>query len=263
MRKPLVIELYSGLHGWGEGFTAEGFRSVGFDIVDMCRQLGVTRPPDCELVLQDVLTLHGSQFRDAACIVASPPCQKYSYMAMPWTRAKREIRWQEWERDSPFGDFRLNDLFDACFRIQREASEAAGRHIPLVVENVKGAQPWVGPAQAKYGPFYLWGDVPPLIPYGKPRKQEGDPSWFYENYAESARRFSSHSKERRQWSATIAKIPLEIAQWIAQCFKPTCSPAQQQENGIWESPNNRSQHGSISMPTTAENALTNRRSTQP
>jgi hypothetical protein len=40
-------------------------------------------------VIQDVRTLHGSQFRDAALIVASPPCTEYSYMAMPWTRAKR------------------------------------------------------------------------------------------------------------------------------------------------------------------------------
>ena len=53
----------------------------------------------------------------------------------------------------------LTALFDACFRIQREASEAAGRYIPMVVENVKGAQPWVGPAKAHFGSFYLWGDV--------------------------------------------------------------------------------------------------------
>jgi hypothetical protein len=53
----------------------------------------------------------------------------------------------------------LNALFHACFRIQREASEAAGRYIPLIVENVKGAQLWVGPAQAHFGSFYLWGDV--------------------------------------------------------------------------------------------------------
>ena len=55
--------------------------------------------------------------------------------------------------------WQLNALFNACFRIQREASEAAGRHIPMVVENVKGAQPWVGRAQANFGSFYLWGDV--------------------------------------------------------------------------------------------------------
>src|SRR4029077_12847901 len=84
-----------------------------------------------QLVLQDVLTLHGSQFRNAAVIVASPPCQAYSYRAMPWKRAKA----------LPPPSY---ELFDACFRIQREASEAAGRYIPLVVENVRGAEKWVG-----------------------------------------------------------------------------------------------------------------------
>jgi hypothetical protein len=58
----------------------------------------------------------------------------------------------------------LNRLFNECFRIQREASFAAGRHIPLVVENVRGAQPWVGRARWNFGSFYLWGDVPALMP---------------------------------------------------------------------------------------------------
>ena len=58
----------------------------------------------------------------------------------------------------------LTALFDACFRIQREASEAAGRYIPMVVENVRGAQPWVGRARWSYGSYYLWGDVPALMP---------------------------------------------------------------------------------------------------
>ena len=183
---PLCIDLFCGLGGWTEGFLAEGWDVIGFDIER--HQYGEAKYP-AQLVIQDVLTLHGSQFRNADCIVASPPCQKYSYMAMPWGRAKREVRWQKWERDSAFGDRleSLNALFNACFRIQREAIEATGRecpacaglgprhrdhvcprckgtcwltrHIPLVVENVKGAQPWVGPAKANFGSFYFWGDV--------------------------------------------------------------------------------------------------------
>jgi hypothetical protein len=50
-------------------------------------------------------------------------------------------------------------------RIQREASEAAGRYIPMVVENVRGAEPWVGRAAWNYGSFYLWGDLPALMPH--------------------------------------------------------------------------------------------------
>ena len=110
-------------------------------------------------------------------------CQEYSYMAMPWSRAKKiAAEYRDGTRD--VAD--LTRLFDACFRIQREACEAAGRHIPMVVENVRGAQPWVGRAKARYGSFYFWGDVPALMPsaHGAPQKfhpdgtQHGQGSWF-------------------------------------------------------------------------------------
>lgn len=158
MSAPLAIDLYCGLGGWTEGLLAEGYRVVGFDIER--HQYGEAKYP-AQLVIQDVLTLHGSQFKDAALIVASPPCQEFSYMAMPWTLAKEKQRLIE--RD-PTEQKRLTALFDACFRIQREACEAAGRHIPLVVENVKGAQRWVGRASWHFGSFYLWGDIPALMP---------------------------------------------------------------------------------------------------
>ena len=162
--RPLVIDLFCGSFGWSAGFIAEGWRSIGFDLAHESYHGPV--PKHCHLVLQDVLTLDGSQFKDADCIVASPPCQEYSYMAMPWSRAKQiaaAIRGGPIEFPEGYTGSRtvaqLTALFDACFRIQREACEAAGRHIPMVVENVKGAQPWVGPAKAHFGSFYFWGDV--------------------------------------------------------------------------------------------------------
>ena len=191
MRHPLAIDIFCGLGGWTEGLLAEGFYVVGFDIerhrywmpeempgnadgskgtkpvekrgwtqgcaVSLGMEGATAKPRTrlveypAQLVLQDVLTLHGSQFKDAALIVASPPCQAYSYRAMPWKRAKA----------LPPPD---NSLFEACFRIQREACEAAGRHIPLVVENVRGAQKWVGRSRWNFGSFHLWGDVPALMP---------------------------------------------------------------------------------------------------
>lgn len=156
--KPLAIDLFCGLGGWTDGLLAEGYYVVGFDIER--HDYGTGGYP-AQLVLQSVLTLHGSQFKDAALIVASPPCQEYSYMAMPWSRAKAIAK----EYRSSVRDVAdLTRLFDACFRIQREASEAAGHHIPMVVENVRGAQQWVGRSRWNYGSFHLWGDVPALMP---------------------------------------------------------------------------------------------------
>ena len=141
--KPLCVDLFCGLGGWTEGFLAEGYECIGYDIE--AHDYGTGGYPG-KLILRDVRSIHGSEFKDAAVIVASPPCQAYSYRAMPWKRAKA----------LPPPD---NTLFNECFRIQREASSTAGHHIPMVVENVRGAQPWVGRAKANYGSFYLWGDV--------------------------------------------------------------------------------------------------------
>lgn len=168
--KPLAIDLFCGLGGWTEALLAEGYFVIGFDIER--HEYGEHRYPG-QLVIQDVLTLHGSQFRDAALIVASPPCQEYSYMAMPWSRAK--ARAAAIRADKTGAELeRLNRLFNACFRIQREACEAAGRHIPTVVENVRGAIPWVGRSRWNFGSFHLWGDVPALMPIAaKHRKVPG------------------------------------------------------------------------------------------
>ena len=198
--KPFAIDLFCGLGGWTDGLLAEGYHIVGFDIerhryampeVDheadgskgtnpvekrgwtqgCAVSLGMeglgAKPRTrlvgypAQLVLQDVLTLHGRQFKDAALIVASPPCQFFSYCAMPWSRAKAlatEVR------ADPERTRQELALFNACFRIQREAIEAARHFIPLVVENVRGAQPWGGRSRWNYGSYHLWGDVPALMP---------------------------------------------------------------------------------------------------
>lgn len=280
---PLCVDLFCGLGGWAEGFLAENYDVIGFDIerhvypavamdvdaiklpgntssVRWCerpiqrlnnatkfaRRTGELAAYPAQLVLQDVRTLHGSQFKHAACIVASPPCQEYSYRAMPWKRAKA--------LPPP-----SNELWDACFRIQQEASEAAGRYIPMVVENVCGAQRWVGRAKWHYGSYYLWGDVPALMPFAMGRKSQHEPlcetpagtgrtSWFFGNSKHEGRyygmdgvkdrdadgyerthpdafgwktpRTSSHSSARRAASAMIAKIPFALARHIAEVYKP-------------------------------------------
>jgi len=245
--KPLAIDLFCGLGGWTEGLLAEGYYVIGFDIER--HVYGEERYP-AQLVIQDVRTLHGSQFKTAALIVASPPCQAYSYRAMPWKRA----------RALPPPD---NELFDTCFRIQREACEAAGHHIPMVVENVRGAQKWVGRSRWNFGSFHLWGDVPALMPIGAAVKVPGldwnvrgggqafntikytrarrtavgngsrftsvEPSegrkgigagaeWFDGNLC----RFGSASpaRARARARAQVSKIPLLLSQHIARVYRP-------------------------------------------
>lgn len=203
MSAPLAIDLFCGLGGWTEGLLAEGYDVVGFDIE---RHVYSDHRYPAQLVVQDVLTLHGSQFRDATLIVASPPCQAYSYRAMPWKKAKA----------LPPPD---NTLFNACFRIQREACEAAGRHIPMVVENVRGAQKWVGRARWTHGSFALWGDVPAMMPIRSGQdgvKCGGD--WFGPGNPSWMRNYGSKSKKRREMSALIAKIPLVLARHIAAVY---------------------------------------------
>lgn len=246
--KPLAIDLFCGLGGWTEGLLSEGYHVIGFDIER--HDYGDGKRYPAQLVLQDVMTLHGKQFKDAALIVASPPCQEYSYMAMPWSRAKAiAAEYRSGVRDVK----KLTALFDACFRIQREAIEAAGRHIPLVVENVRGACPWVGRSRWNFGSFHLWGDVPALMPmrgrgqhnkipahvnesirngkslarwtnseehyFDDGTKQGGD--WFGKECQSSISRMcGSKSKARKAASAAIAKIPLPLSQHIARTYKP-------------------------------------------
>lgn len=66
---------------------AEGYDVVGFDIER--HDYGTGGYP-AQLVIQDVLTLDGSQFRDAALIVASPPCQAAGPFPQGSIRADRQ-----------------------------------------------------------------------------------------------------------------------------------------------------------------------------
>jgi len=127
-------------------------------------------------------------------------------MAMPFSRGKQIAAALRAQGEFPPGYTgsrtiaELTELFDTCFRLQREASEAAGRHIPLVVENVRGAQPWVGRAPWHYGSYYLWGDIPALMPSAGALKAPGQ-NWS---------RYKETGEVSPHWNVSAMKNPGHI-----------------------------------------------------
>lgn len=101
----------------------------------------------------DLLTWEGWREMRPALVVASPPCEEFSRHSMPWTRAK----------NPPPPDMRL---------IARCRAIAAALAVPIVLENVRGAQGWLGRSKVNCGPFHLWDDAPAIVPVFKGRKKE-------------------------------------------------------------------------------------------
>lgn len=172
----MCIDLCCGSGGWAAGFIAEGYRVLGYDICDQPLYPG-------EFHKRSVHDLTGAVAADACVIVASPPCEEFSRHQMPWTKA----------RNPPEPDL---SIWQSCFRIASEAG------IPILIENVRMAQKWKGRAAWHCGSFYLWGDVPALMPQVTHRPKES---------------MSSSARLQR------ARVPIDLAQWIARCFKPADS----------------------------------------
>ena len=112
---------------------------------------------------------------------------------------------------------------------------------------MRGAEPWVGRAAWNFGSYYLWGDVPALMPKAVSRgiKNAGG-SWFRESHnkvphsrgdalrgvknggdwfgsgenASLQRRHGSGSTKRKEAAALVAKIPLELSTWIGRAWLP-------------------------------------------
>jgi len=206
---PLVYDFFCGLGGWTEGFLSESWRCVGFDIEPQPKY-------PSEFRLRDVLTIHGREVADADALVFSPPCQEPSYRAMPWSRAKKL------NAEGP--PHKFIELFEACFRISREADKAGGRHIPMIVENVRGAQRWVGRAGWHFGSYYLWGDVPALMPttMRAPMKlgvaHRGDETNFH-GYKVPSSRFDGSGRSFQSESVKVAGINLSRVGFNAACVR--------------------------------------------
>jgi len=183
---PLAIDLCCGLGGWAEGLIAAGWFVRGFDVdprfsasypgeficADVRRPMGDSSEGDC---------LPRSLFAGAELVVASPPCQGFSRHDQPWTRM----------RNPPPPD---TSIWEACVQVAR-AIEA-----PLILENVRGAQKFMGRASWHGGPYHLWGDVPALMPQLRGLRAK-------ESFTSAA-------------VAERSKIPFELSLHIGRVFLP-------------------------------------------
>jgi C-5 cytosine-specific DNA methylase len=175
--KPLAIDLCCGSGGWAAGLLAEGWNVIGFDIVQQRLYPG-------QQVIQDVRTIDGTRLYRAGLIVASPPCEEFSRHDQPWTRAK----------NPPPPDL---SIVEACRRIAVQAG------VSMILENVRGAQKFIGRSNFRLQGTHLWGKMPALMPDFEPPRQKQTQS-------------STARLER-------ARIPYELACYIARVFKPQLS----------------------------------------
>ena len=208
--KPLALDLCCGLGGWTNGLLAAGWDVIGCDIekwpgYPAPQITGDVRNVDAELLdeMRDI-----TKGRRVSLVVASPPCQEFSKLSLPFFHKLKKSGFQP-----------DKTIWEACVRIAQELKA------PLVLENVRGAQTYMGPAKSHSGSFYLWGDVPACIPQvSKPKGINLDRKNFNgkalpKDYA-GPRKYWGKSKERKECSARMAMIPPELSEWIGKCFYP-------------------------------------------
>lgn len=133
---PLVIDLFAGRGGW-----SQAFRDRGWDVVtvDLMPEFGCT-------YTSDVATWRWDG-RQPDVVLASPPCTEFARESMPWCKT---------------GVTPDTALVRAAIAQIDRLQPTRG----WVLENVRGSQPYIapllGPVRQIVGPFYLWGDFPPL-----------------------------------------------------------------------------------------------------
>lgn len=179
-----------------------GFYVVGVDINPQPRYCGD------EFYQADAMTFPVEGFDFAW---ASTPCEQFSIHGMKCFHPNPKY---------PCEGIRL-------FNGTRERLEESG--IDYVMENVRSAQKFVGPSVNHCGPFHFWGNtVPALFPESLYKVKKGmklGGSGFKDMSPEErrdARRrdpmqaCSSKSKLRKELTASVAMIPVEICEYIGK-----------------------------------------------
>lgn len=170
-----ALDLCCGRGGWARGLMAAGWEVVGYDVVPQPLYPGEFRLGDVRELVADELLLEDFRF-----CVASPPCEEFSRHGIYWCK----------RLDPPPPDL---SIWRACEGL------AAALEVPIVIENVRSAIPFVGWHVGRVGSRFLWGDVPVLMPDCRFRDKRQAPA----------------GPNQR---AVRAEIPFDLALWVGQAF---------------------------------------------
>lgn len=188
-----LLDLFCGRWGWSRAFAARGWECVGVDLVESPAPDYLGAP--CVFVRKNILELTVSDVHGFDFICASSPCEQFSTM-------------RNFRPPVPYPELGI-----ALFNHTRALCERSG--IPYVMENVAGAQKYVGRAEAHCGSYFLWGNgIPLLLPQGCTkgmtelamglREHKGKPGWD-----------DRHGSRGQTPTALVATIPPELASCVA------------------------------------------------
>jgi hypothetical protein len=182
-----LLDLFCGRWGWSRAFAARGWECVGFDLKEP-----LEIPSGCVFRKGDVLQLTVEHIKHGHFdfICGSSPCEDFSKTCKGGMAC--------FYPDAPYPHEAIS-LFNHT-RMLCEFSK-----IPYVMENVRGAEQWVGTAKHHAGAFYLWGNaVPPLLPKGITKGTTNMLNW-------------NHNKTLgpQKSAAQLATIPSELANCVA------------------------------------------------
>ena len=164
----IMLDLCCGLKGASEAMRLRGWTVITLDIAQEFE-------PD---IIADVQQWSWNGKRPDL-IWASPPCQEFNRESMPWSHK---------------GITPNLSIVNACRRIVAECEPSF-----WIIENVRGAVPYLGEPRAIIAPFYLWGFFPIL----------------------SLPKLTYHHKESYSSSAKAlrAKIPYQLSLALAKAVE--------------------------------------------
>lgn len=137
--KTKVLDLYCGLGGWAQAFPSSEYEITGYDIIDFSKEY------PGKFIQSDILK--PQKFPKCEILIASPPCTEFSKTTFPTS-------WQSVRKNPPDTKTAIK-LFNRVFQVAKQTKPKY-----YIIENVRGAEQFMGKARMHIGSRYFWGNFP-------------------------------------------------------------------------------------------------------